>query len=128
MTPTSGARPAAAATPYAGAGAPPSASATPAAGAGARPVAPARASTAPVGPGAPPPKAAGGLPEPLRNLYTAYNQARQQVGQSEPISVDVFTAALQKQYAAIKAQFKCNHVEFKVAIKDGRAILKAEPK
>jgi hypothetical protein len=102
--------------------------------------APAPAAAKAAGPTAPPrptpPKAAAAtgaktpvaLPAPLQQLYEAFNVARRQLGQTEPVPVEAFATTLQQQYQAIKSRFKCNTVEFKVAVKDGRAILKAVPK
>ena len=68
-------------------------------------------------------------PESIRRLHEAFEEARQKLGgESKPVSIASLAATVQKQVAAIKAQYNCKSVEFKVIVKDGRPILKAIPK
>ncbi len=74
--------------------------------------------------GHPPPKEEA----ELEQLHRAYLRARTQVGDSRPVPMQSFATTVAKQTAAIKERFNCDHVEFKVTVKDGRAILKAIPR
>jgi hypothetical protein len=67
-------------------------------------------------------------PESLRKLHEAYEQARRQAGETKPLPIEALAATVQKQVAAIKAQYNCKSVEFKVTVKDGKPVLKAIPK
>ncbi len=67
-------------------------------------------------------------PEPLRRLHEAFVAARRQLGQPDAVPIESFAATVQKQYVSLKARYNTSNIEFKVAIKDGRAILKAVPK
>lgn len=67
-------------------------------------------------------------PEALRTLHTAFAKARAETGDPRPVSIDSLAATVKKQIAAIKERYKCERVEFSVAVKDGKAILKATPK
>lgn len=71
------------------------------------------------------PAAAG---DDLKKLHEAFTSARSKTGESKPISMETLAETVRKQTAAVKAQLGCNDVEFKVAIKDGKAVLKAVPK
>jgi hypothetical protein len=75
-----------------------------------------------------PPAPTTGYSASVRQLHQSYVAARLGTGDRDPVSLDAFAATLQKQAAAIKSRFSCNEVEFKVALKDGRAILKATPR
>ena len=68
-------------------------------------------------------------PESIRKLHEAFETTRKQLGgDAKPISMAALAATVQKQMVAIQAQYQCKTVEFKVAVKDGRPILKAVPK
>jgi hypothetical protein len=98
----------------------------PAAQPGTRPVdsaAASRSTSSPV-----PPAPTTGYSASVRQLHQSYVTARQGTGERDAVSLDAFAATLQKQAAAIKSRFKCSEVEFKVALKDGKAILKATPR
>lgn len=93
-----------------------------AAAGGARTTAPAAA------PASPQSIATSAYPESLRKLHETYTRARAEAGDPRPVSIDALAETVKKQIATIKEQYKCERVEFKVAMKDGRAILKAIPK
>jgi hypothetical protein len=73
-------------------------------------------------------RAAVTQPDAIRQLHLAYLATRQGQGERDPVSLESFSATLEKQAAAIKARFNCRDVEFKVAVKDGKTILKATPR
>ncbi len=64
----------------------------------------------------------------IHQLHSAFSAARAQTGETKAISVEALAETIRKQTAAVKAQLGCERVEFKVAIKDGKAVLKAIPK
>lgn len=64
----------------------------------------------------------------LEQLHRAYLRARSQVGDSRPVPIRNFAQTVAKQTAAIKQKFECDKVEFKVVVKEGRAVLKAIPR
>lgn len=66
-------------------------------------------------------------PEHLMQLHSAYRAAQAQVGAKE-VSLEALARTVEKQTATIKERYKCQAVDFKVAIKDGKAILKAIPR
>jgi hypothetical protein len=70
--------------------------------------------------------AAGG--DELKKLHEIYVKTRRDLGDQAAVPLDAFAATVAKQTAAIKSQYKCQNVDFKVAVKDGKAILKATPK
>jgi hypothetical protein len=79
-------------------------------------------------PAAPAPApAAPGAANPLAALHAEYTTARKSLGQAE-LSLDALARTVAKQTAEIKAKYKCETVEFKVAVKDGKVILRALPK
>jgi hypothetical protein len=98
------------------------------------PVAPAaaRPPTAPRPAAARPPVAAsgGGLSEDkLKSVYDAYVTAkRQNKEDTSKMSYDSIAATLRKQVPELMKQHGAKSVEFKVVIKDGKAVLKAVPK
>jgi hypothetical protein len=65
----------------------------------------------------------------VRNLLAAFEAARAELGLPPGgTSLASLTATVNRQAAALKAQYNCAQVTFKVAIKDGRPILKASPR
>ncbi|MEO1481117.1 MAG: MXAN_5187 C-terminal domain-containing protein [Myxococcota bacterium] len=64
----------------------------------------------------------------LRDLHRAYLRARTEVGDSRPVPISSFAKTVEKQKAAIRSKFNCEKVDFKVSVKNGRAILKAIPR
>jgi len=109
-------RPATGSTPSAGASAP-SASAPGAASAAQR-AAPAR------------PAGFTGTSEPeLRALYSAYVDAKKRCNEDvTKLSYDALAKSVQKQVPELMAKFKARSIEFRIEVKDGKAVLKAIPR
>jgi len=71
----------------------------------------------------------GGLSEQkLQQLHRVYMEAKRRTGEKSSLTVDTLRSQVQKQVPAIKAKHKCEAVDFKVVLKDGKAMLKAIPK
>jgi len=66
--------------------------------------------------------------EAIRKLHASFADAQRRAGVAQPVSLDALARTVSKQTAALKKQFGCQRVEFKVALKEGRPILKAQPK
>lgn len=64
----------------------------------------------------------------LRQLHSSYIKAKKSVGDRTPVSIDALAKTLKQQYRLIKERYQCETVEFRVAVKDGKAVLKAIPK
>jgi hypothetical protein len=64
----------------------------------------------------------------LQQLYDVYMKAKQRTGEQSSLTVDALKKQIEKQIPAIKAKHKCENVDFKVVLKDGKAMLKAVPK
>ena len=62
-----------------------------------------------------------------RSVYDQLVNARRQTGQSTDISFDSVRSTLQKQSRMIKSKFKCDDVQFRVEIQDGKPKMKAVP-
>jgi hypothetical protein len=94
----------------------------------ARPAAPPRAAS----PGARPAAASGSSDlsdARLKSVYDAYVAAkRNNKEDTSKMSYDSVAASLRKQVPELMKQHKASSVEFKVVIKDGKAVLKAVPK
>ncbi|WP_158080001.1 MXAN_5187 C-terminal domain-containing protein [Archangium sp. Cb G35] len=79
-----------------------------------------------------PPVAAGGAglsEDKLKSVYDAYVAAkRQNKEDTSKMSYDSVAATLRKQVPELMKQHNAKSVEFKVVIKDGKAVLKAVPK
>ncbi len=99
------------------------------AAAAARPVAPAaqRPGVKPPPAGAP---AAGGMGEAqLRALYTAYIAAKKSCNEDvSRLTYEAVAKSVSKQVPELMTRYKAKTVDFKVEVKDGRAVLKAIPK
>ncbi len=71
----------------------------------------------------------GGMSEEkMRRLYSVYMQAKKRTGENSNLSFESLAAQLRKQVPAIRAKHKCQNVDFKVVLKNGKAMLKAVPK
>lgn len=71
----------------------------------------------------------GGMSEDkMRRLYSVYMQAKKRTGENSNLSFESLAAQLRKQVPAIRAKHKCQNVDFKVVLKNGKAMLKAVPK
>src|SRR6266498_2230200 len=83
-------------------------------------------------PAAPAPRraASGTMAEAqLRALYTAYVAAKKSCNEDvSRLSYDVVAKTVSKQIPELITRFKAKSVEFKVEVKDGKAVLKAIPK
>ncbi len=99
-------------------------------GLAAPPVPPAIAKAFPAGAARPAPAGASGLTEPqMRSLYDAYIAAKKRCNEDvSKLSYDAVARSVSKQIPDILTRYKAKAVDFKVVIKDGRAILKAVPK
>jgi len=93
-------------------------------GAAARPA----ASPRPPGPAAAP--AAGGVGEVrMRALYDAYIEAKRRCNEDvSKLTYDAVAKSVAKQVPELMTRYKAKSVDFKVEVKDGRAVLKAIPK
>ncbi len=76
------------------------------------------------------PSAAGGLADPqMRSLYDAYISAKKRCNEDvSKLTFEAVSRSVSKQIPEILTRYKAKAVDFKVVIKDGRAILKAVPK
>lgn len=99
---------------------------------------PARPPPADPGPRAPlPPKQAAEQPgeakrttteDEIARLHLQYNEARREAGETGAVSVETLARTVQKQTEILKRKYGCERVEFRVAVKNGKPILKAIPK
>jgi hypothetical protein len=85
----------------------------------------------PGAPAAPPPPAA--VPRlgetELRELYDAYVSARRRCNEDvSRLTYDALAKTVSKQIPELMAKHKAKSIEFRVVIKDGKAVLKAIPK
>ncbi len=72
---------------------------------------------------------AGGMSEAkLQQLHRVYIEAKKRTGESSSLTLDALRAQVQKQVPVIQAKHNCQQVDFKVVLKDGKAMLKAIPK
>ncbi|ACL63376.1 conserved hypothetical protein [Anaeromyxobacter dehalogenans 2CP-1] len=77
----------------------------------------------------PAPSAAGGDEARMRALYDAYISAKKQCHEDvSRLSYDVVARSVAKQVPEVMARFKAKSVDFRVEVKDGKAILKAIPR
>lgn len=124
--------PAASAAPKPPAGAAPKAGAASAAAAAAPGVKPAAPGAKPSAPGAPVAATLAGRaddPARLRALYDAYISAKRSCNEDvSKLTYDAVARSVQKQVPELMARFKAKSVDFRVEVKDGKAILKAIPK
>ena len=64
----------------------------------------------------------------MKRLYRAYVSAKKRTGEStDGLTYDRLLRTLQKQVPTIQARTGCKRVDFKIEIKQGKAILKAIP-
>ncbi|ABC79793.1 MXAN_5187 C-terminal domain-containing protein [Anaeromyxobacter dehalogenans] len=72
---------------------------------------------------------AGGDEARMRALYDAYIAAKRQCNEDvSRLSYDVVARSVAKQVPEVMARFKAKAVDFRVEVKDGKAILKAIPR
>jgi hypothetical protein len=68
-------------------------------------------------------------PARLRALYDAYISAKRSCNEDvSKLTYDAVSRSVQKQVPELMARFKAKSVDFRVEVKDGKAILKAIPK
>lgn len=85
-------------------------------------------------PAATPPRPAstgdlGGLSEQrLQQLYKVYMDAKRRTGEASSLSFEALRSQIAKQVPQIRQKHNCEAVDFKVVLKDGKAMLKAIPK
>ena len=79
---------------------------------------------------APPPAPAGGLDDKqMKALYDAYVSAKKRCNEdTSKLTYDAVAKTVSKQIPELMTRYKAKAVDFKVVIKDGKAILKAVPK
>jgi hypothetical protein len=70
----------------------------------------------------------GGDDAKMRKLYDVYMKARKRTGDSSNLSYEALRAKIQKQMPVLKKKHGGKDVEFKVVLKNGKAVLKAVPK
>jgi hypothetical protein len=71
----------------------------------------------------------GGLSEQkLQQLHKVYIEAKRRTGEQSNLTLDALRAQVAKQVPAIQQKHGCQQVDFKVVLKDGKAMLKAIPK
>ena len=71
----------------------------------------------------------GGLSEQkLQQLHKVYVEAKRRTGEQSNLTLDALRAQVAKQVPAIQQKHGCQQVDFKVVLKDGKAMLKAIPK
>jgi hypothetical protein len=85
---------------------------------------------APGAPRVPTPAPAGAMSDAaMRRLYDQYMAAKRSCNEDvSRISYDAVASTVSKQIPEIMTRFKAKSVEFKVEVKDGKAVLKAVPK
>jgi hypothetical protein len=89
------------------------------------PVARAAPETTPV----PIPLPAGMGADQLRELYTAYVDAKKRCNEDvSRVSYEALAKTVARQVPELMSKFRARSIEFKVVIKDGRAVLKAVPR
>ena len=94
-------------------------------------VAPRPAAPAALPPQRPPPAAPSGMPAEaqLRQLYESYVAAKKRCNEDVTrLSYDAVAKSVAKQVPELMAKHQAKSVEFKVVIRDGKAVLKAVPK
>lgn len=64
----------------------------------------------------------------MKRLYSVYMQAKKRTGENSNLSYDGLRKQLEKQIPKIKQKHGCKNVDFKVVLKNGKAMLKAVPK
>ena len=89
-------------------------------------------STAPVRPSSAPPPGAitdGLTNQKIKAIYDAYVMAKRRCGEdTKGLTLDSVASTLRKQVPELMKQHQAKSVEFKVVIKDGRAVLRALPR
>jgi hypothetical protein len=77
-------------------------------------------------PASAPPRVAPQQDANMKALYDKYAASRASTGET-PVSYESMVASLKKQVPAVIERYKCKAVDFRVAQKDGKTIIKAVP-
>lgn len=64
----------------------------------------------------------------MRKLYAVYMKAKERTGEKANLSYEGMVRQLNKQVPVLQKKHNCDRIEFKVVLKDGKALLKAVPK
>ena len=64
----------------------------------------------------------------MRKLYAVYMKAKERTGERANLSYEGMVRQLNKQVPVLQKKHKCERIEFKVVLKNGKALLKAVPK
>jgi hypothetical protein len=64
----------------------------------------------------------------LRALHQSYLQACRQLGDARDVKYESLVASLQRQVPLLLERNQCSEVAFRVVVRDGKAVLKAQPK
>lgn len=66
--------------------------------------------------------------EKMKRLYAVYMKARKRTGDSTAVNYDSLARKVRSQIPALKKKHNAKNIDFKVVLKNGKAILKAVPK
>ena len=64
----------------------------------------------------------------LQQLHKVYVDAKKRTGEGSSLTLEALRAQVARQVPTIRAKHNCEAVDFKVVLKDGKAMLKAIPK
>ena len=64
----------------------------------------------------------------MRKLYAVYMKAKERTGEKANLSYEGMVRQLNKQVPVLQKKHNCDRIEFKVVLKNGKALLKAVPK
>ena len=71
----------------------------------------------------------GGVSEQkLQQIHKVYVEAKRRTGEQSTLTVEALRAQMARQVPLVQAKHGCEQVDFKVILKDGKAMLKAIPK
>lgn len=70
----------------------------------------------------------GGDDARMRTLYAMYMKAKERTGEKANLSYEGMVRQLNKQVPVLQKKHNCERIEFKVVLKDGKAVLKAVPR
>jgi len=71
----------------------------------------------------------GGISEQkLQQIHKVYIEAKRRTGEQSTLTIDALRAQMARQVPLVQAKHGCEQVDFKVILKDGKAMLKAIPK
>lgn len=64
----------------------------------------------------------------MRKLYAVYMKAKERTGEKANLSYEGMVRQLNKQVPVLQKKHNCERIDFKVVLKDGKAVLKAVPR